>query len=308
VPELSKRKVVYVLSSPHSGSTVFGMALAGHPEVVFGGELFEIPDPAWTAGRECSCGATLESCPFWTSVRALYEPTVQDRPSARGRRYKWDKWGWRGFPRVALALHFPSLRPARYAHDVDSLASSISHVSGRPILVDTSKDGTRALAYLLGAPEDTDVQFIHLTRDPRNVVQSRIQREVRTSPDGTVGRVPSLRYAGLWAFANMAFALFFAPRDGAYLRVRYEDFVNDPETTLRRVGDFLHVDLTPVTAQILRGEPFPAGHVIAGNRLRLGGGVTVRRDSAPEPATLPGRQGQVVSWVAGWAARMYGYR
>jgi hypothetical protein len=308
VPGASLRKVVYVLSSPHSGSTVFGMALAGHPEIVFGGELFEVPDPAWTPGRECSCGQTLETCPFWSSVRARYEPTVQDRPPAVGRRYKWDKWGWRGFPRVVLALHFPSLRPTRYAHDVHSLAASISEVAGRPILVDTSKDGTRALAYLLGSPDHCEVQFIHLTRDPRNVVLSRIQREVRTSTDGSVGPVPSLRYSALWAFANVAFALLFAPRDGSYLRVRYEDFVGDPEATLRRVGAFLRVDLSPVTAQILRGDPFPTGHVISGNRLRLGGGVTVRRERVQAPVTLPRRQGQVVAWVAGWAARIYGYR
>jgi hypothetical protein len=302
VLESPRQKILYILSSPHSGSTVFGMALAGHPDVVFGGELFEIPDPAWTEGRVCSCGQSLDACPFWSGVRSKYTP-----PSAPpgGRVHKW---GWRDFPRVAWSLHRPHGPALAYARDVQDLAGSIAEVSGRSVVVDTSKDGTRALAYLLAPRPNLEVYYLHLTRDPQSVVRSRIQREVRTSTQGRHGRTPTLRYSALWAAANLSFTLIFAPRSGAYLRIRYEDFLRDPESTLREVGSFLGVDLSPVTERILQGGTFPPGHVIAGNRLRLGGGVQVRRDSGVGDPALAEKQGGVFRWVSGWAARLYGYR
>jgi hypothetical protein len=190
---------------------------------------------------------------------------------------------------------------------VQALARSIRETSGRRVVIDTSKDGTRALAYLLGHPTDVDVRFLHLIRDGRGVVSSRRNREMRTTPGGTAGPTATLRYSALWVGANLLFTLCFWGRKGHYLRVRYEDFVADPDQTLARIGKFIDLDLGSMGAAVAGGTAFPPGHVVAGNRMRLGGGVRVRRGAETGTPNLPPKDGRVFRMVAGWYARLNGY-
>jgi Sulfotransferase family len=300
----SKRRVVYVLSSPHSGSTILGIILSDHPDVVFGGELFEIPDPGWDPKRECSCGELVGSCPFWTQVQVRYDPAVAHPLSTRGRPRRW---GWNAFLRLLFARPPPPLDIQNYAAAVSALASAVSAVSGRTVVVDTSKDGTRALAYTLDPTESRDVRFIHLVREGGGVVASRKNRELRTSPTARPGLTAVLRYSILWAGANLVFAVVFSIREHRYLRVRYEDLVTHPTATLGRIGEFLELDLTHAVDRIRSNEAFPPGHILSGNRLRLGGGMLVRRDDGASKDPLLPPERQVFSWAAGWAAWLFGY-
>jgi hypothetical protein len=293
-----------VISSPHSGSTLLGIVLSGHPEVVFGGELFEIPEPGWNPTRPCSCGKLVGECPFWTRVRTEYHPTSLEH---QGSDRSAPRWGWRAFPRMLLAGHQPRPDIQHYATDVAGLAKAISEVSGRRIVIDTSKDGTRALAYTLGPPGATDVRFIHLLREGGGVVSSRRNREIRTSSSARASSGAVLRYSILWAGANIVFGIVFSIRKQRYLRVRYEDFLSDPEATLRTIGEFLEIDLTTVIERVRRDDAFAPGHILSGNRLRLGGGTQVRRAAATGTDPLTRRERQLFSWVGGWAAWLFGY-
>ncbi|EQD27739.1 sulfotransferase domain-containing protein, partial [mine drainage metagenome] len=101
----TKVTLVCLLSSPHSGSTILGATLAAHPEVVYAGELFEIPVPAWTPGRPCACGRSAPECPFWSAVRPRVEAGGSlDRFAAEEHRF--DRWP--ALPRWWLGHRRPS--------------------------------------------------------------------------------------------------------------------------------------------------------------------------------------------------------
>src|SRR2546425_1217907 len=66
------RRVVFVASLYHSGSTLLDLLLGRHPRVVGLGEIHYLlrlqPEPA------CSCGAAVEECPFWGDTLRQLEP------------------------------------------------------------------------------------------------------------------------------------------------------------------------------------------------------------------------------------------
>jgi hypothetical protein len=303
-PGAPKTRVVYVLSSPHSGSTLLGIILGGHPEVVFGGELIEIPHPAWTGDRNCSCGLPGGTCPFWTEVK---QRTEGPDGSGLGLLRRDRVLGWKAFPRALLGARLGSAEFRRQVLGVQRLAQAIGETAGRPIVVDSSKGATPGLAYLHARSEEFEVQFIHLIRDGRGVVASRKNHHIRAKADRDWLRTAALRYSILWVFANLMFLVFFSHRPDRYLRVRYEDLISDPVHTFERIGRFVHLDLTEVGRSVATGTPFPAGHVVAGNRMRLDGGVRVNRNRGSESAPMPPEDRRVYRWVAGWFARLNGY-
>jgi len=215
--------------------------------------------------------------------------------------------GWKAFPRALLGARFASVAFHRHVEDVRQLAAAIGETSGRSIVIDTSKGGTRALAYLQGVSGELDVRFIHLIRDGRGVVSSRKSHHVRADADRAWLRTAAFRYSLLWVFANLLFTLFFSLRKDRYLRVRYEDFIADPAQTLERIGTFMDLDLSGVAASVNAGASFSPGHVVAGNRMRLSGGVRVKRERASTSEALLPEDRRVFRWVAGWYAKLNGY-
>jgi hypothetical protein len=80
---------------------------------------------------------------------------------------------------------------------------------------------------------------VHIIRDPRDVVASRLETPIIDSED--------VRAVARWwrrfNLENIEAGASAGPR--RYLRIRYEDLVRDPEATLRVVCAFLEEDFAP---------------------------------------------------------------
>jgi hypothetical protein len=91
------------------------------------------------------------------------------------------------------------------------------------------------------------------------------------------------------------------------MRLRYEDFVADPEGALERIGSLIEVDFTDVADAVSSGKPMQAGHNIGGNRTKKSGFITLRPDAKEWKSALSPTE-QRLSWVSmGWLMRRYGY-
>lgn len=307
-PDAPARKritVVYVLSSPHSGSTVLGMVLGAHPTVFCGGELNGIPVPAWTHLTQCACSASGDECPFWSTVRTSF---AERGSLEQFRRDQALLEGWRSLPRALWETVRPSAAGRRHAAALATMAREIATASGRSTIIDTSKLAPRGLIYNLARSREFEVRYLHVVRDGRGVVASRKSRTRRVGGPGADGSGAAARFALLWTFANAAYTAVFSRFHGRYLRLRYEDLLSDPSATLERLGRFLELDLSGVIARVREGATFSSGHVVEGNRLRLTGGVRLRPpDSGWKSALTPAEQRTFWRW-AGWLARRYGYR
>jgi hypothetical protein len=92
------------------------------------------------------------------------------------------------------------------------------------------------------------------------------------------------------------------------LRLRYEDFVADPEDALERIGSLAGLDLSDVADAASSGKPMHAGHNIGGNKTKKSGAITLRPDTAEWKSALTPTE-QRLSWaLMGWLMRRYGYK
>lgn len=79
-------KLVYLVSNHNAGSTPIALVANAHPAMVSPGEMVGPGGRFHDAhGPVCSCGKTVDLCPFWSEAGALYQR----------KNFPWqpDKWG-----------------------------------------------------------------------------------------------------------------------------------------------------------------------------------------------------------------------
>jgi hypothetical protein len=307
-------RVVYLMGAGRSGSTVLDIILGNHPEVVSVGEMTNLPLSAFVArsSASCACGQRGNICPFWDDVRRewIKRTGVDD---VKG--YLVLKNAFEGFKELWCWLRLlrerrrPSPQFQAYAEHTCALFKAIRTVSGKSIIVDSSKNPARALA--LTMMHGVDLRLIHLVRDGRGIAWSMkrvfIEDEKVAVQKYTKSR-PVWRTAFSWLVINLQSAWVCRQLDrDKSMRVRYEDFVTNPRGALERIGGLIDVDFTSVADVISAGDALEIGHTIAGNRLRLAGRVRLRLDREWTQKLSVKDQG--VFWaLAGWLMRRYGYK
>src|SRR3954447_898046 len=131
------QKLVYILGTGRCGSTLLDLMLGSHPLIHSTGELDYLPEPAWSNGCTCSCGASTLECPFWTGVRQRYERAATVKDLRLGPRTYW---------RVRHLAKLATYRPYRprkfrdHLRAMRALADTIAAESGKPIVIDSSKN------------------------------------------------------------------------------------------------------------------------------------------------------------------------
>ncbi|MGI9601689.1 MAG: sulfotransferase domain-containing protein, partial [Acidimicrobiales bacterium] len=137
-----------------------------------------------------------------------------------------------------------------------------------------------------------DLRIVHLVRDSRGVAFSwtKEKRKVEVVDDeAMMNRYPPALMGWRWLSWNLVFASFRL-LGVPVLTVRYEDLIDEPDTTLRRVLDF--ADVEPGSLEFISGSAIDLQpvHSVAGNPSRFDKGeVALRRDEAwrdemPAPA------------------------
>lgn len=302
-------RVIYVTGVGRSGSTVLDTLLGNHHKVESVGELVNAP-AAWINNNEyCACGDLAGVCDFWKQVRDQW----QADPRASVDCEKWPRIQAhfervRNWPRLIRHAQVNTEAFIKYAEGIVGLYRSIAEVSGKSIIVDSSKTPGRALA--LSQIQGIDLSLLHLVRDGRGVAWS-LQKSYAKDPARGIqrplkGRTVS-RSAFAWRVINTLTerAMARVPRDKR-LTLRYEDLVTEPDEALHRIGQTVGVDMSGLSEAIKEGSEFSVGHTIAGNRIRMGGRLQLKADRAWEDQ-MPVRDRRIFWFVAGGKARKLGY-
>ena len=136
-------------------------------------------------------------------------------PRLEERRFFWALW------------RTPGRRA--YARDADSIFDPVAATTGSRVLIDSSKNISRAAA--LAGDSRHDIRVLHLIRDGRGVLRSRRKR---AEVDGR----PYREKAALaeWLGKNLMISWLLARRLPAdrFLLARYEDLLTDPAAELKR--------------------------------------------------------------------------
>src|SRR5215207_1607769 len=283
--------LVYLLAASHSGSTLLAMLLGAHPDICTVGEL-KLTSLGDVRRYRCACGDLIDACPFWTAVvsrlRAEGIPfdlggCSTDYASGTGagaRRllsplHRSPPLEW---VRDAALAFMPGWRAhlARTQANNAALAAAVLDLTGRRVIVDSSKIGIR-LKFLLRNPR-FDVKVVRLTRDGRAVSLTYMdpfgfadakQPALRGGGHGgnrDAERLPMDRAAREWRRANEEAEAICATLDPSrFITARYEDLCENPDATLARTFEFIGVE--PLSPARLLAAP-PQRHVV-GNGMRL---------------------------------------
>jgi hypothetical protein len=330
-------KVLKITGLGRSGSTILDIVLGNHPRIESVGEVGNLMRNGWVSRESlrgidprglrvpiCTCGKRLdvlyvstpeEACPFWSSVRREWvERTGGD--------------GIEGYPKLqeAFELSRPALlaqrclrllreerRPSaafrEYARLTRAFFESVRAVSGKPVVVDSSKDAMGTLA--LGMVPGIDLHAVHLVRDGRGVVTSlgkTFKKDVQAGIMWDHMGKPMWKAVARWTVVNLASEWVCGQLGpGRAMRLRYEDFAADPETALEGIGSLVGLDLAGVADAAASGEPMRVGHNVGGNRTKKSRVVALRPDDQEWRSALSPAE-QRLSWASmGWLMRRYGY-
>ena len=231
------RKIVFIASLSHSGSTLLDLILGGHSRFIGLGEMARVVADTPVRhntfrGVFCSCGKQMNECLYWS--KAI------DR----------------------LESYNSSTFPERY----EILLKTFDDVFGPDsIPVDSSK----YLPNLSRLTDDLelDIKVLYVIKDVRNYTISQIYTIRRYKETNLVRKYVkgnSYFFFWKWYILNKKMQNFFSEKKIEVLQVGYEELCLYPKNMLQKICDFL--DEEPETSML---NPNVSGsHSVLGNRMR----------------------------------------
>jgi hypothetical protein len=266
----SEINVLYIAGLGHSGSTLLGDMLNQVPGFVCLGELQRVWLRGVAENQPCACREPFDQCPIWKQV---FEGALAGVTRDEGGEIHSALRDEVRTLRIPVSIlngnrRFHSERAQWLAERITELYSASSDVTGAEVLVDTSK--TPTYLHLLSTLKRFNLRVVHLVRDPRAVAYSyaRDRRHPITSQPRL--KLPFIKSAVMWAAWNAAAEVIPQKRlqRMPYMRIRYEDFVDDPRGQFEQVVNFARgkFEGSPFTGPMqVRLRP---NHILSGNVVR----------------------------------------
>ncbi len=215
-----KPKVIYVMGTGRSGSTILGIALGNCADIFYAGEL-----NLWLGRKGKSPLPGPERAQFWAAVRGEVAADVpgSGAPRLEARRLERSTdllrfWDWPAQRRMRT----------RYRHLAAGLYRAIAGASGATHVVDTSHFPRRARQ--LQSVDGIDLYLLFLTRNPRDIVASYSEDDIVFPRFKTFNT-----NIYLWLTYLLSLLVFLRQPRERRLLVRYEGFIADPQSVLGEI-------------------------------------------------------------------------
>jgi len=228
------KKVLYILSLGHSGSTILDISLSRHPSAIGLGELGVLfrNKKAAVEGTEsvCGCGKDIDQCDVWSG----YQEAVKNMaPDDVLQKYQ-------------SVLNLPVVKE-------------------KDIIIDSSKDIN--LVNKLSELDDKgviDLQVIFLIRDARGWVRSMQNVDKNAGHKRRTG----LYYLLKWYRRNRRLQRELMRNNCKYIQLGYDEFCSDMPRMMNLIFEHSNID-----ASVYNASSAPCSHIAYGNRMKkdLGG-------------------------------------
>ena len=303
-------RVLFLGGLGRSGTTVLERVLGELPGACSAGELVHLWQRGVLDDETCGCGEAFGACPFWAEVgeRAFggWDEALAVRMLAL--RARVDRT--RHVPLLALRRlrGRRRLEHAEYVATFARLYRAIAEVSGKPVVIDSSKHSS--LAFCLRKAPWIDLRVVHVVRDSRGVAYSWTKEVLRpeSGAEDLMTRYSPAGSSALWTGHNIFFSLL--RRLGTPTRfLRYEDFVAEPRAWVSDLAEFAGLPAEDGAAGFIDDSSvlLTPSHTVAGNPVRFRNGpMTLRRDDAWRER-LPRRRRALVALLTFPLLARYGY-
>lgn len=304
--------VLYLAGLGRSGSTLLERTLARLDDAVAVGELVHLWERALLQDERCGCGVAFSQCPFWGEVgeRAFGGWHTLDAPGIAALAARVDRTRYIPYLVAGRGPRWHRAEVAQLASLLERLYPAIAEVSGRSLVVDSSKDPS--YGYLLERTGAVDLRVVHTIRDAPAVAYSWAKRVERPDAEGSfMSRWTPRRTSMVWSGLNLVVRGLH--RRGVPVSMgRYEDFVRDPAGSLTRILGELRLPAPPPDGELLtnlaRGRiELAVDHTVSGNPMRFStGSMEIREDRTWERA-FPAADRRLVELLTAPVRLRFGY-
>lgn len=259
-------KVLYIAGFERSGSTLLTKVLGELQNTFAAAELRGIWHRSFPTNQECGCGQGFRECNLWQEIihdafggydNVDWQAMIDGRPKRRHTPLLLMPGG-----QPIVARMFKD-----YIANLDRLYGSIARVTDSRVIVDSSK--TPLYEYVLELAPSVDVYVLLLVRDPRGVQSSNLRRAHsgnRMLRPETYSVTKSLLE---WDALHVTQELLGIRHRERFMRMRYEDFVQNPVASIEEIKSFLSEPNLGLPL-IEHGQVhLNVNHTVCGNRNRI---------------------------------------
>ena len=243
---MTKPKLIYIVSSRYSGTTLLSAILGAHPDISTIGERkkFYIKSlrPGGKGRFDCSCGKLYSECEYWSAIRDDVVAKIPDsylRTDVTQFRLYQNNLLNRIGRRITKNLiannrsigFTPFARRVREMCEVNKhIVNATLQLDGNEIFVDSSKPIQHAL--YLSLIEDFDFYVVYMIRDPRAQAASGMKYH-KWSPE---------KAANIWLREHTDIRKIFDTWNVKKYEMTYGGFCREPMRHLKEILDFAGVD------------------------------------------------------------------
>jgi len=231
-------KVLYITGWGRSGTTILDNVLGQIAGFCSIGELRYLWDHGLIENSRCGCGARIDACPFWNAVldtafggrthidaRAMTQ--LRDMVRTRDVPLMFTSWGERVLRK----------RLGNYPNMLAHVYNAIQTVFNCQVIVDSSKFPSHG--YVLRMIPNIDVYVVHVVRDPRGVAYSWRKKKADKGQDAFMAQHSPLKSSLFWNTWNITGEALWRSTPQRYLRLHYEEFVQQPRQSVERILSLL---------------------------------------------------------------------
>ncbi len=266
--------MIYILGNSHSGSTLLSFLLSYHPDII---NLGEIKSKTWLKPRICSCGPSVDFCPFYggyfSTFNKLKEPSLESMRKVNPLQFLFRK-KIKAEPDILVAIQSFYLSVSNRVSDLFPDAAYFT---------DSSKSVWLLNAWIQTVPVDK-LRIIW------------IRRQLKANIASFVKRGSPFFSSLVTLMVNDWITKHFLKRNKLdYLEVNYDRFYEAYADEARLMSSFLGIDL-PVTSGGHSNH-----HVISGNaktRQAFANQFTGLHKDDEWQRILSPMQKKIVQWVS----------
>lgn len=266
----NRKKLLYLVSSRYSGSTLLSYVLGANERISTIGERRKFysksihPDPY---ANKCSCGKKFRECAYWEAIRARFLERAggEDQVISDFTYFKfYDNSAFfhlyhQAVKRALLAGIRVSGNPLfgrleKLVQQNDLLIDTILEIDANDVFFDTSKPVEHAVYF--SEFSNFDVSTIWLVRDPRAQVISALKYNKWTLE----------RACREWIKEyELSRKLLARPRC-SFIKIRYEEFCRNPLTVLAEIGEYAGLEIDNWDINFREKEQ----HIMGNGQMRFG--------------------------------------
>lgn len=298
-------RVLYVAGAGRSGSTVISNILGQVPGCFAAGELRYLWQRGIELDQRCGCGLRFSECPVWMAVVVKLHARTTDLDAQGIGRRLLQRLRILRLPTVMVrrAAGRPPVPAHRDDENITALYRAISDQTGGSVVVDSSKLPPYGL--LLEGLPGVELTVLQVVRDPRATAFSWLRQKEN---DGRpMQRQQAWKSSSLWLLWNLIAAGAWRSSAPRVLRVRYEDFVREPQAIMSEVVASLGLDPKGLPFKDDETVTLAPTHSVAGNPNRHETGAVTLRSDDEWRRSMPTSQRTVVTLVTLPGLLRFGY-